>query len=56
MWPDHGGVFFCNPCRAALQICDYAAWLQFLVRPLLLEQWGLEAQGEIWYQGKGFFT
>ncbi len=30
---------------------DIVKWLQFLVGPLLLEQWGLEAQGEIWFQG-----
>ena len=46
-------VNFCcsEPCTTASQLDDHVRWLQFLVRPLLLEQWGLEAYGEIWYQG-----
>ena len=40
-----------EPCTTASQLDKHVEWLQFLVRPLLLEQWGLEAEGEIWYQG-----
>ena len=47
----HWRSWRCKPCTATLQFYDYVEWLQFLVRPLLMEQWGLEAQGEIWYQG-----
>ena len=55
--PFHGTACPCESCTAALQYTDYVTtqaeveWLQFLVRPLLLEQWGLEAEGEIWFQG-----
>ena len=45
-----------QPCAAVLQcrgcfveLEDEIKWLQFLVRPLLLEQWGLEVQGEVWF-------
>ena len=37
--------------HTALQFDNHIEWLQFLVKPLLLEQWGLEAEGEIWFQG-----
>lgn len=55
-------AFFGKPCTAALQYHDMVSinrqveWLHFLVRALLLEQWGLEAQGEIWFQGKVCLT
>ena len=41
----------CEPCTPASQLDNHVEWLQFLVGPLLLEQWGLEAHGEIWYRG-----
>lgn len=57
-WPYHASAFLCEPCAAALQLYDCCIelddeteWLQFLVRTLLLEQWGLEVQGEVWFQG-----
>ena len=51
-----------KPCAAVLQIYDSAEietqmwWLQFLVKSLLLEQWGLEAEGEIWFKGMVCFV